>query len=105
VPVIFEPLAHEAIAERRTQIEDHYEARKKALDERGVGDSVPYKPVPPDALYLSPEKLDAAAGERLAVDLSPFDQPDVSGTKSLSRQKPGRAQLCPGTRRPVAKCV
>jgi len=92
VPVIFEPLAHEAIAERRTQIEDHYEARKRALDERGLGDAVPYKPVPPDTMYLSPDKLDAAAGERLAVDMSPFDQPDVSGRKVYhAKSRAGRS--------------
>ncbi len=91
-PVIFEPLAHEAMAERWTQIEDHYEARKRALDERGPGDSVPYKPTPPDALYLSPKRLDAAAGERLSVDLSPFDQPDASGRKVYhAKSRAGRS--------------
>ena len=80
-PVVFEPLAHEAIAERREQIEDHYEARKLAAEDRSHGDAAPYKPVPPDSLYLAPKTLDGAAGERLCVDLSPFDQPDTSGRK------------------------
>ena len=80
-PVVFEPLAHEAIAERREQVEDHFDARQRAAEAKNLGDSVPYKPVPPDLMYLTPQGIDAAAGERLMIDLSPFDQPDTSGRK------------------------
>ena len=56
-PVVFDPLAHEAIAERRTQIEDHYDARLRTVESKSLGEAVPYKPVPPDQLYLSPDSV------------------------------------------------
>ena len=91
-PVVFEPLAREAIAERREQVEDHYDARQRAAEAKNLGDSVPYKPVAPDLMYLSPQGIDAAAGERLMIDLSPFDQPDTSGRKLYhARSKAGRS--------------
>ena len=50
-PVVLEPLAEEAAHERLAQIADYYEARKDALDQAGGG--APYKPLPPDRLYLA----------------------------------------------------
>ncbi|MDP3898275.1 MAG: transcription-repair coupling factor, partial [Mesorhizobium sp.] len=76
-PLIFEALAHEAIAERRAQIDDHYDARQRSADAKSHGESVPYKPVPPDLLYLAPETLKTAAGDRLIVDMTPFDLPET----------------------------
>ena len=50
-PLAVEPLAEEAAHERLAQIADYYQARKDALDQAGGG--APYKPLPPDRLYLS----------------------------------------------------
>src|SRR4051812_37833486 len=48
-PVILENLVEDAARERLSQINDYYEARKDAQP----GESgVPYKPLPPDRLYL-----------------------------------------------------
>ncbi|TIT60879.1 MAG: transcription-repair coupling factor, partial [Mesorhizobium sp.] len=44
-------------------------------------DAVPYKPVPPDLLYLSPENLIASLGPREAIDFTPFDAPDAGAKK------------------------
>ncbi|RUZ98624.1 transcription-repair coupling factor, partial [Mesorhizobium sp. M7A.F.Ca.CA.002.05.1.1] len=79
-PVIFDHLAHEALAERHTLILDHYEARKKQAD-GALKDAVPYKPVAPDLLYLSPENLIASLGPREAIDFTPFDAPEVGAKK------------------------
>ena len=79
-PVIFDHLAHEALAERHTLILDHYEARKKQAD-AALKDAVPYKPVAPDLLYLSPENLIASLGPREAIDFTPFDAPDAGAKK------------------------
>ena len=72
-PVVIEPLAEEAAHERLAQIADYYQARKDALDQPGGG--APYKPLPPDRLYLAEaewrERLDDAAGP-----LSPFAAPE-----------------------------
>jgi len=69
-PVAIEPLAEEAAHERLAQIADYYQARKDALDQAGGG--APYKPLPPDRLYLAEaewrERLDRSALARL----SPF---------------------------------
>jgi transcription-repair coupling factor (superfamily II helicase) len=75
-PVAVEPLAEEAAHERFAQISDYYEARRQALAIEGGGH--PYKPLPPERLYLGEnewrERLDAIA----LVRLSPFASPDAS---------------------------
>src|SRR5690606_5233470 len=76
--IVFDHLAREAIAERHALILDHYEARTKQ-PAAGMGEAVPYKPTRPETLYLSPDEVAARAGERLTVDLTPFDAPDVTG--------------------------
>jgi transcription-repair coupling factor (superfamily II helicase) len=80
-PVVFDALAHEAISERRTQIEDHYDARLRTAESKTLGEAVPYKPIPPDRMYLSAETLAKAAGGRLSVDLTPFELPHVPGRR------------------------
>ncbi|MET3595643.1 transcription-repair coupling factor (superfamily II helicase) [Mesorhizobium shonense] len=79
-PVVFDHLAHEALAERHTLILDHYEARRKQAD-AALKDAVPYKPVAPDLLYLSPENLRASLGPREDIDFTVFDAPDVGAKK------------------------
>ncbi|HML14966.1 MAG TPA: CarD family transcriptional regulator, partial [Xanthobacteraceae bacterium] len=73
-PILLEPLAEDAAHERLAQIADYYEARRAALDQ--AGGSVPYKPLPPDRLYLAEaewkERLDKSALARL----SPFAAPE-----------------------------
>jgi transcription-repair coupling factor (superfamily II helicase) len=74
-PVIFDHLANEAAAERHALILDHYEARRRQSS-AGLADAVPYKPVPPALLYLSPDDVKAAAAERQTLQFSAFDLPD-----------------------------
>ncbi|MER9963159.1 transcription-repair coupling factor [Mesorhizobium sp. M0045] len=81
-PVVFDHLAHEALAERHALILDHYEVRKKQAD-GALKDAVPYKPVSPDLLYLSPENLIASLGPREAIDFTSFDAPDAGAKKVL----------------------
>src|SRR5580704_10728887 len=73
-PILLEPLAEEAAHERLAQIADYYQARKEALDQTGAG--APYKPLPPDRLYLAEgewrERLETVALARL----TPFSAPD-----------------------------
>ena len=76
-PVVLEPLAEDAARERFGQIKDYYDARQQALGQRGSGP--PYRPLPPDRLYLGEaewrERLDAAALARL----TPFAVPEGQG--------------------------
>ena len=73
-PIALEPLAEEAAHERLAQVADYYEARRAALDQ--AGGNAPYKPLPPDRLYLAEtewrERLDNLALARL----SPFAVPE-----------------------------
>ena len=56
VPVILDHQADDATAERISLIKDYYDARKAAMDQPSAG-GAPYKPLKPDALYLSPGRL------------------------------------------------
>jgi transcription-repair coupling factor (superfamily II helicase) len=82
VPILLEPLAEEAAHERLAQILDYYQARKDALDQTGAG--APYKPLPPDRLYLAEaewrERLDNVALARL----TPFSAPDAADTIEIA---------------------
>ncbi len=73
-PVILEPLIDEAARERLAQIEDYYSARREALE---AGHGPLYKPLKPNALYLTEDdfkkRLDLAAVARL----QPFDAMDA----------------------------
>src|SRR5690606_26946139 len=46
-------------------------------------DAVPYKPIAPERLYLSPEEVLAALPDRLGIDLTAFDAPEVSNRRLL----------------------
>src|SRR5918912_3900768 len=48
--VVLDHLAEDAAKERLAQIADYYQARRDAQDMKGGG--APYKPLPPDRLYL-----------------------------------------------------
>ncbi len=76
-PVVFDHLAHDSIAARHAQILDHYEGRK--VQASSHGDSVPYKPVPPELMYLDPGHFDTLAHSRLQIDLTPFSAPPAPG--------------------------
>ncbi|MEX0344129.1 MAG: transcription-repair coupling factor [Rhizobiaceae bacterium] len=80
-PVVFEHLAHEAINERIDQIADYYDARQRQADGQGIGEAVPYKPVPPDLMFIKTADIEQASQQRTTIDLSPFDQPGGSGRK------------------------
>ncbi|HVV60985.1 MAG TPA: DEAD/DEAH box helicase, partial [Pseudolabrys sp.] len=75
-PLVLEHQAEDAAKERLAQIADYYEARRQALAE---GVNPPYKPLPPDKLYLSDKdwhgRLEAAAVARL----TPFAVPEDHG--------------------------
>jgi transcription-repair coupling factor (superfamily II helicase) len=73
-PTIIEPLGEEAAHERIAQIVDYFQARKEAIGQDGA--SAPYKPLPPDRLYMSEtewrERLESAP----LAKLTPFAAPD-----------------------------
>ncbi|MFI4995297.1 MAG: transcription-repair coupling factor [Hyphomicrobiales bacterium] len=70
-PLLIDHLATEAAHERSAQIIDYQNARASALEMKSAG-GAPYRPLPPDALYLTQEEF----AERLAsigtLRVSPF---------------------------------
>src|SRR5690606_28479166 len=68
-----------------------YEARSRQAD-GALKDAVPYKPVPPDRMYLSPETLKAGLAERQALEFTPFAAPDAGGREVYhAGSRPGRS--------------
>ncbi|MEO0410600.1 MAG: transcription-repair coupling factor [Pseudomonadota bacterium] len=69
-----------ASAERFKAVQDYYETRKAALSAE-AGLSSPYKPLPPDKLYVGDAEWKALLSDFQAVTLTPFD---VAGRSNLS---------------------
>jgi transcription-repair coupling factor (superfamily II helicase) len=95
-PAVLEPLAEEAAHERLAQIADYYEARKAALDQAAGG--APYKPLPPDRLYLAEtewrERLESVPLARLSPFAAPEDSADTIeiGTRAGRNFAPERGE-------------
>ncbi len=109
MPVVFEHLAHEAMAERHTLILDHYDARRRALDApgaSGAGGSVPYKPVAPGELYLSANEVMEAASGRAVIDLNPFQTRRRTRARRFIMPGPSAgARLRRSGRRAMSMCL
>jgi transcription-repair coupling factor (superfamily II helicase) len=73
--------ADEAIVDvmsgRFEQIEEHYQARVDALEVEAFG-AAPYKPVPPEKMFLDGEGLARAIGNRPVSVLTSFEQADAA---------------------------
>lgn len=85
----FDAMAPEAVPERVEQIEEHYQARLEALEAAAFG-APPYKPVPPEQMFLD----DTALRDRLqgctAIALTAFDDGRQSSDDRF-RAKAGRS--------------
>jgi transcription-repair coupling factor (superfamily II helicase) len=80
-PVSLDHLADEAVKRRFEQIAEHYDARQEALEEQTFG-APPYKPIPPDCMFLDgpawAESLEAHATHRL----TPFEEAEAPNVRS-----------------------
>ena len=78
-PIAIEPLAEEAAHERLAQIADYYQARKETVDQAGGG--APYKPLPPERLYLAETewraRIEKSAVARFTAFATPEDTADT----------------------------
>jgi transcription-repair coupling factor (superfamily II helicase) len=83
-PVILEHLAEDAARERLAQITDYYQARRDALGTADGGP--PYKPLPPDKLYLGDAEWTGRLQAAALARLTPFSVPDEARS---SRWMPG----------------
>jgi transcription-repair coupling factor (superfamily II helicase) len=73
-PIALEHLDEDAARERFTQIADYYEARQEALKQ---GVTPPYKPLPPDRLYLSESEWRGRLEGAALARLTPFAVPQA----------------------------
>jgi len=78
VPAIFDVLVDDAAGERLAQVQDYYEARRSSLTQAQTG-VAPYRPLPPDALYLKPDEWAERTGSLTLARLTPFAIPDTEG--------------------------
>ena len=87
-PLVLDSQAEDAAGERFAQVKDYYDARKSAYD--AEPNTANYKPLKPEALYLSPTqwrtRLDAAA----LIRLTPFAQPESKADTIDCGGKQGR---------------
>jgi transcription-repair coupling factor (superfamily II helicase) len=84
-PILLDHLTDEAFAERRSQIDDYYEARAEALKSPIAG-SAPYKPVPSERLYMTGAEWQERLAGRTVLHLSPFASPEAGATDFGGRQ-------------------
>jgi transcription-repair coupling factor (superfamily II helicase) len=78
IPVVFDPLADDAAAERLSQVKDYHDARRAALTQKQPG-VAPYRPLPPDALYMTPEEWAQRTAAVPLARLTPFALPESAG--------------------------
>ncbi|WP_455477537.1 transcription-repair coupling factor [Bartonella sp. B41] len=74
--IVFEHLIEEVLTERYRLIEDYYDSRKE--NEKDEKNSIPYHPIKPNLLYLTPEYVFEYAqqfGQR--IDFTPFNVPQT----------------------------
>ena len=78
VPIVFDALVDDAAGERAAQVKDYFDARKAAQGQSQPG-VAPYRPLPPDALYLGPEEWAERAKAAPLARLTPFAIPEAPG--------------------------
>ncbi|WOI52248.1 transcription-repair coupling factor [Parvularcula sp. LCG005] len=77
--IFYDHLGDEAVHERFNQITDYYEARAEdhsANDNARLMDSVPYRPLAPDQLYLDEAEWKGSLERSVLRPLSPFGPPE-----------------------------
>ncbi|MCB1449936.1 MAG: transcription-repair coupling factor [Nitratireductor sp.] len=81
----------DAVGERFKQVGDYHEARQHAVD-TALDAGAPYKPVPPNSLYMTPDEVRERLSALQATVISPFLPPENSGTRVIDLAgKPGRS--------------
>jgi len=74
--VTLDHMAEEARDRRLEQIEDHYQSRLSSLEQKSFG-APPYKPVPPESMFLTLDAWNAAIEGRALAAFSPFEAPEA----------------------------
>ncbi len=89
--VTLDHLAADAKTRRLETVADHYEARKEGLEQRSFG-APPYKPLSPDALYLTGQEWDERLQAHKLRNFEPFPLPEPRGPIQIDfKGKQGRS--------------
>ncbi|WP_072390547.1 transcription-repair coupling factor [Hyphomicrobium sp. CS1GBMeth3] len=76
----FDHLVDDAIKHRFDQVSEHYLARTEGLESERFG-APPYKPVPPDRMFLDAKAWSKALSGRKVVRLTPFEMTEGEGVR------------------------
>ncbi|MGI9482196.1 MAG: transcription-repair coupling factor [Hyphomicrobiales bacterium] len=76
----------EASTARSELISEYYTSRNEALEQDTFG-AAPYKPLPPEKLYLTPDEWKSALGDAERVyQFTPFEPPEGAGAAVVSAE-------------------
>lgn len=78
--VSFDNLVDDAVKSRFEQIKEHYLARTEGLETERFG-APPYKPVPPDLMFLNAPGWKKALAAHKVVRLTPFEMTEGAGVR------------------------
>jgi transcription-repair coupling factor (superfamily II helicase) len=78
--LILDHLCEEVREQRGEAIADYYQARTAAIDMASTLSGGPYKPVPPDRMFIDDQVWDTLCAKRAVADFSPFRAPESSDT-------------------------
>ncbi len=76
--ISFDHQAEDVMTARLDLIGDHYDARKSPPEAARAMGATPYRPLPPDELYLSERQIAALSEQRERYDLSTFAAPPAA---------------------------
>jgi len=80
--VSFDHLAEDAVRRRFEQVDEHFQARVEGLESTRFG-AAPYKPLPPQAMFLDGKEWGILLGARPVRRLTPFDQVDRGNVERM----------------------
>ncbi|NQX80244.1 MAG: transcription-repair coupling factor, partial [Hyphomicrobiaceae bacterium] len=81
--ITFDHMADDAVCERFEQIIEHYESRVNSLEIKTFG-APPYKPVPPQAMYIEKKEwMELLSGHQVAR-FHPFTLPTPTATRTYN---------------------
>jgi transcription-repair coupling factor (superfamily II helicase) len=78
-------MVHESVAARHVQIDEYYDARREALSKQTFG-AAPYKPLPPDRMYIMPSRWQQLLADRTVAEATPFERPESTALSFGGRQ-------------------
>jgi transcription-repair coupling factor (superfamily II helicase) len=77
-PLTFDQSAEAAMTARHEQIAEFYDARQEARGKASFG-AAPYKPLPPERLYIPENEWRELLASRRVMPLSAFESPETGG--------------------------